>query len=83
VPGVSDDHPYGLVVILASNLMTMLVTLVRIRAAARTQRNHELTRYEIVRAIGQGSRIVDIDGVGMVIDIGGDLAVEGRSHVDH
>jgi len=73
----------GLVLIVASNIISASVALARIRASVKAQRNHEVTRYEIVRAIGQGSRVVDVDGVGMVIDIGSSANHEGRSHVDH
>jgi hypothetical protein len=74
--------PVGGLILLLSNVSAALVALVRIRSAARLRQVHEAMRYKMVSGLGPGSRVVDLDGIGMVIDIVTRANSEETSSVD-
>ena len=73
----------SVVAVMVSNLIGAFVAVVRIRVSARTAGDHEVARTRVIQSLGPGSRLVDIEGVGMVVDIGPGTVLEGGSCVDH
>lgn len=76
-----------LAAIITGNLCGVAVVCCRVWATVRSRSIHETARCEVVRALGGGSRVVDLDGVGVLIEVGngqGQTArLEGNADVDN
>jgi hypothetical protein len=75
-----------LVAIIAGNLCGVAIVWCRVWATVKSRSLREAARCDVVRALGEGSRVVDLDGVGVMIEVGSGqrrvASLEGNADVD-